>query len=135
MLCPSKASEAKKRKPENRRWHRTEFSKVSKQTLTSKLYTYMTTKAYQEAVLAQINGNKEHGWGQADSLAVIKAIVKDATGKELAGEAEAQVKSLINPSQFRQILEDQKVLNESPKGSKRVKAAFTQFNVEAVAKK
>lgn len=95
----------------------------------------MTREAFQKSVLAQINGNKDHGWGALDSLAVIKAIVKAETGKDLAGDAEAQVKSMVNPSQYRQILEDQKVLNESPKGSKRVKAAFNVFDVEAVAKK
>lgn len=95
----------------------------------------MTTTEFQKAVLAQINGSKDHGWGQLDSLAVIKAVVKSATGKDIAGEDELQIKQVINPSQFRQALEERKVLNESAKGSKRVKMAFMEFNVEATVKK
>lgn len=95
----------------------------------------MTKEMFQKTVLTQINGDKNHGWGVEDCLTVVKAIVNDKNGKSLDDVSWAQVKSMINPSQYRQILEDQKVLNLSPKGSKKVKQDFNVFNVEATPAK
>ena len=101
----------------------------------------MTKQKFQAAVLARIGGNKNHGWGGEDSLTVILAIVKDfysdakMAGKEIDGDAKEQIKSLVNPSAYRQVLEDQKVLNESVKGSKKVKRDFNQFEVAATPAK
>jgi hypothetical protein len=68
---------------------------------------------FNAAVNLQIGGDKHHGWGNKDSLAVIEAIVaKDVEFHEgeaktytLSDEAIQFIGVVINPSAFRQQLE------------------------------
>lgn len=68
-------------------------------------------ETFQTAVKAQINGDRKHGWGVEDSLAIIIALLADETGataddiKKDSAEMVACIKSVINPSAFRQKLE------------------------------
>lgn len=78
--------------------------------------------AFRDAVKAQIGDDRNHGWGNEDSLAVIDAVV--AADAEVAAEAggtlekytlsdDAQffVRKVVNPSAFRQVLETEKKPN------------------------
>ena len=75
------------------------------------------------AIKARINGDKNHGWGVEDSLFVILSIVANELGAEVSeyqkDEGKANfadlIKSTINPSQFRQILEGKGILAKSEK--------------------
>ncbi len=79
-----------------------------------------------QVIKSQLNGDKNHGWGADDSMAVIDAVVaKDAelspkgTLAEkytLSDEALDLVRAVVNPSAFRQILEAKKLLNPPKKG-------------------
>ncbi len=73
---------------------------------------------------AQIAGNRKAGWGQADSLAVIEGVVaEDASLSKaasvqqftLSDEALLIIGNVVNPSAFRQQLEDPKGLNRLDK--------------------
>ncbi len=73
---------------------------------------------------AQINGNRSHGWGAKDSMAVIEGIVAedaslskcgDVAKFTLSEEALRIIGAVINPSAFRQQLEDPKGLNRLDK--------------------
>ena len=66
-----------------------------------------------DAVKTRIAGNKDHGWGVDDSMAVIKALWEDNTGEAMDSLYEEQVKRVINPSAFRQRLEDAGALNKA----------------------
>ena len=79
----------------------------------------MKTKAdvaetMKESVIAQIGGNRLHGWGSADSTAVIMDLIAefapDVTEKniEVIQALEQGVKQVVNPSAFRQSLEPSK---------------------------
>lgn len=75
------------------------------------------------AVKAQIGGNREHGWGLADSSAVIDQIVAEhheavAKNKGLTAEMLAAIEEVINPSAFRLKLESDSV-NMLNKGESR----------------
>lgn len=89
----------------------------------------MKTEMYQKTVLGIVNGDKNHGWGIADSMAVIAAIYKDETGEELPSEAREQIKSVVNPAAFHQILSKQGVLAPMEKRGERTQKAFLQFDV------
>ncbi len=76
------------------------------------------------AVDGQIAGDRNHGWVGADSLATVEAIVAedaslskcgDVAKFTLSGEALAMISAVINPSAFRQQLEDPKGLNKLDK--------------------
>lgn len=81
------------------------------------------------AVKAQINGNKDHGWGQDDSLAVIKALWEDNCGKPMDEGYAKAVARFINPSACRQWLESDKValLNKSGTKKARTDGWFAEF--------
>lgn len=72
-------------------------------------------EAFQNAIKTAINGDKNHGWGANDSLAVIMAVIAEETGtsKEDLQGIEPLIKAVINPSAFRQTLESKGVLNKS----------------------
>lgn len=71
-------------------------------------------ETFRDAVKARINGNKAHGWGADDSMHVISELFKNETGEPL-DEAVAQfIRQVVNPSAFRQKLEDAKVLEAKP---------------------
>ena len=82
-------------------------------------------EAFHAAIKGQIQGDTKHGWGQADSLAVIEAVVaEDATQEakkpgaslEKYTPSEAAMKliaEVVNPSAFRQKLETKGILNKS----------------------
>lgn len=71
----------------------------------------MTRKeTFNNAVKNAINGDKKHGWGVEDSLAVIKALCVDEMGESPDDEFFAYVKEVVNPSQFRQKLETAEIL-------------------------
>lgn len=71
-----------------------------------------------EAVKSQIGGNKDHGWGNADSTAVIETLIMEAH-EEIAAQKAAPIElvniiaSFVNPSAVRQKLEAAKMLNVS----------------------
>ena len=75
----------------------------------------------QSAIATRINGNKDHGWGVDDSTEVILLVVANETGCEAADLEDIRplIRSMVNPSQARQILETAKLLNETPKGSRK----------------
>lgn len=85
-------------------------------------------KALWAALLAtidgQINGDRKHGWGAKDSMAVIENIVAEDAGLSKCGdvtkyvlseEATRIISTVVNPSAFRQQLEDPKGLNRLDK--------------------
>jgi hypothetical protein len=92
-----------------------------------------------ESIKAQINGNRQHGWGQNDSLAVISDILaehggsfaKDAPMPESAEIREAVIGclgKLVNPSACRQWLESGEVnLLDKVEGGKRQAKEFAEF--------
>jgi len=66
----------------------------------------MTPKeTFQKTVVKQINGNRNHGWGQKDSEAVVAAIWESETGEPIDPEVMKLIADVINPSAFRQKLE------------------------------
>jgi len=79
-----------------------------------------TMKASIDAV---INGDRKHGWGQADSMAVIGDLVAefapsfakgtpehgDAAANEVRNAVLAGINQMVNPSAARQWLESSKV--------------------------
>lgn len=70
----------------------------------------MTPKeTFQKSVVKQINGNRNHGWGQKDSEAVIAAIWESETGEKIDANVMALIADVINPSAFRQKLEKAKL--------------------------
>ncbi len=73
---------------------------------------------------AQIAGNRKAGWGAKDSMAVIEGIVSndaelskcgDVSKFTLSDEAMLIIGNVVNPSAFRQQLEDPKGLNRLDK--------------------
>lgn len=73
------------------------------------------------SVSARVAGDRNHGWGAEDSLAVIKALFGASKGT-WTDEVGGLVKTVINPSQFRQALEDSDVLNRGVKTLKGINA-------------
>lgn len=74
-------------------------------------------KAMAEAVKSQLNGDKDHGWGQTDSMNAIEQLIMDCheeIGKEKCAPLEllAFINDLVNPSAFRQKLENKGLLNK-----------------------
>lgn len=86
----------------------------------------ITAEVFQTSVKAQIS-NKDAGWGQKQSLAVVKDMVKQATGEECSESLALAIGQVINPSAFRQVLEKQGLLNVQEKKSKRLDKAFSNF--------
>lgn len=76
-------------------------------------------EAFKATVEARINGDKNHGWGVEDSLAVIVKLVENEVGEAPDEAWQALARSVINPSAFRQRLEAKKLLNEQPKGTRK----------------
>jgi hypothetical protein len=83
----------------------------------------------QKTIKAQINDDKNHGWGVNDSYQVILAIIANETGAELKDIDNENfghlIKSVINPSQFRQMLEKAGKLSETKE--KRAKNAISDL--------
>lgn len=81
------------------------------------------------AIAKQINGDKNHGWGVDDSTEVIMQVVANETGTSIENLADIRplIRSMVNPSQARQILENAKLLNEAPKGSRKVAGGLASF--------
>ena len=89
------------------------------------------------SVLAQIDGNRQHGWGSADSTAVIMDLIAEfapevaASNVEVISAIEIGVKQVVNPSAFRQSLEPSKgkkgLLDES-KGRVRSAERLADFS-------
>jgi hypothetical protein len=88
--------------------------------------SYMATpsETYKATIKAQINGDKSHGWGVKDSMAVIAALWAEETGDAFPEEIRKLVESVVNPSQFRQKLEAAGHLNPS---AKKVDALLTDL--------
>lgn len=69
----------------------------------------MTPKeAFNKAVTTRVGDNRNHGWGVDDSMAVIEAIWESETGDKMDASVKEHVKKVVNPSQFRQLLEKAK---------------------------
>ncbi len=88
---------------------------------------------------AQIAGNRKAGWGQADSLAVIERIVAEDASLSKAGsvqqytlsdEALLIIGNVVNPSAFRQQLEDPKGLNRLDKVEGKRTGSLKKFQEE-----
>jgi hypothetical protein len=61
---------------------------------------------YVATVVAAIGGDREHGWGVADSVKVIVMVMHElAEGTITVEEGTPFVESVVNPSAFRQKLE------------------------------
>jgi hypothetical protein len=61
---------------------------------------------YVATVVAAIDGDREHGWGVADSMKVIAMVMHElAEGTITVEEGTPFVESVVNPSAFRQKLE------------------------------
>lgn len=94
--------------------------------------------AFNAAVDAQIAGDKLHGWGNEDSMAVIEAIVAEdvnwhegeAKTYTLSDEAMKFIGIVVNPSAARQRFEDEddgrltKVVGKRSNSLKTLKAEF-----------
>jgi hypothetical protein len=70
-------------------------------------------REFREAVLAQIGGDKNHGWGLEDSFSVIDSLC------DIEPEAAPFIREVINPSAFRQVLEKRELLNKAPESGRR----------------
>jgi hypothetical protein len=86
-------------------------------------YVSKLEKQFADAVKAQIGGNKDHGWGADDSMAVIDQLIAEnvaeiTAAKGLPEELSGFIKGVINPSQCRQRLESKKILNKSTREQK-----------------
>ena len=87
----------------------------------------MTTKeSFQRAVAKRINGDKNHGWGIEDSLAVVVDLLTDE-GCEPTAECQCAIREVINPSQFRQKLETKGALNKQPSKKAFVESMLADF--------
>jgi len=98
-----------------------------------------------ESINAVVGGNKDHGWGQADSMAVIGDLLAEFGGAfarhnpplaadDPAAKNEAElrdavlgcIEKLVNPSACRQWLASVGVLNKPEKGQ-RGRSQFAEF--------
>lgn len=75
-----------------------------------------------ECIIAQISGDKNHGWGLKDSSGCIDSLIADniediIAAKGLPAELLSEIEQFINPSQLRQKLENAKpaLLNKANK--------------------
>jgi hypothetical protein len=99
-----------------------------------------TVELVQTAVRGIVNGDKNHGWKQGDSLAAIEDVVAndvatffeqpnaDMTKYVLSDDAVAAINAFINPSAFRQVLETAKIINESADKKTKRPSLFEGFN-------
>lgn len=92
------------------------------------------TETFQNAVKAELAKSNGSKWGVEESLNVIKALYCDDTGSELSDlEANKElweaVKLVINPSQFAQSLEAEKMLVRNGR-KERVKSALLKFGAK-----
>lgn len=92
----------------------------------------MTKEAFEKAVIARINGDREHGWGVDDSMAVIGAVFEDETGEKMDAETVGKwIRLVVNPSAFRQTIEGEDgkgLLNKHESRKQRKEALFAEFN-------
>lgn len=72
----------------------------------AKVNPYMA--ALWKTVKAQVGQNREHGWGQADSMVAIKAILAEEIGSDPDAMLLEAIDHVVNPSAFRQKLESVK---------------------------
>jgi hypothetical protein len=87
---------------------------------------------FQEQIKTQINGDKNHGWGADDSVAVILAVVAEETGTDVSDLSGIipLIKAVVNPSQFRQSLESKSILNKAASG---VRASAIKSLLDGIA--
>lgn len=77
-----------------------------------------------ETVAVRVGMNRQHGWGQDDSVAAILAVFECETGDKPDEEVGKAVAMVVNPSAFRQVLEKEKradgetILAKSEKSAK-----------------
>jgi hypothetical protein len=71
-------------------------------------------EVFLHSVKATIGGNKNHGWGADDSMAVIKALYASEVGSEMDDVLAGFIKKVVNPSAFRQELEKAGALTPKP---------------------
>lgn len=78
-----------------------------------------------ECIIANIGGDKNHGWGMKDSSGSIDSLIADNVediikAKGLPAELLTEIEQFINPSQLRQKLENAKppLLNKTAKREK-----------------
>lgn len=86
-------------------------------------------EAMGNAIKSRLNGDKNHGWGVDDSTAVIIEIIANENGAKSEDYDKENfcdlIKSLVNPSQFRQALEKAGKLSETKE--KRTKSALANL--------
>ena len=99
----------------------------------------MKTKAdvietMKSSIAAQIAGNRQHGWGQVDSMAVIGDLLAEfapefAENADVRNAMLAGINQMVNPSAARQWLESSKVnLLDKAEGRKGASAKlFAEF--------
>jgi hypothetical protein len=81
-------------------------------------------EAVMETVAVRVGMNRQHGWGQDDSVAAILAVFECETGDKPDEEVAKAVAMVVNPSAFRQVLEKEKradgetILAKSEKSAK-----------------
>lgn len=92
-------------------------------------------ETFAASVDAQINGNKEHGWGQDDSTAVIMDLVAEFSGEiaaknnDVLQQCQKAIERVVNPSACRQWLESDKVakLNKATSKKRQQNEWFAPF--------
>ena len=90
-------------------------------------------EVFQRAVKAIVNGDKNHGWGNDDSVKVLIALIADNAGcdeKDIADDAEfvGALKEVVNPSQFRQKLETAGILAKGATRKEKVNNLLADFD-------
>lgn len=84
---------------------------------------------FQAAVKTELAKSNNSKWGAEESLAVIVALIIDETGEPAVAENSellGAIKTVINPSQFAQALESQKMLTRTGRAAK-AKNALLDF--------
>ena len=99
----------------------------------------MVGETFKASILNQIGGNRQHGWGQKDSLAVVEDMMAEFGASFASAEENdiaivkavmARIERVINPSACRQWLESEKMnlLDKSQGRGAAAKAGFDEFN-------
>jgi hypothetical protein len=93
-------SQAKRRMPPSKKLGREKDKNMKAKT---------AVEAVMETVAVRVGMNRQHGWGQDDSVAAILAVFECETGDKPDEEVVPRRSAMVvNPSAFRQVLEKEK---------------------------
>lgn len=87
-------------------------------------------KAAWQAIKDAIKGDRKHGWGVDDSMQVIESLIAEdgPDGYAPSDRCLELIRSVVNPSAFRQQLESKEVnLLDKPKKAERRKASLAKL--------